>query len=407
MTTRQRHTRAISARVELERRNFLILLVAGALRARRGDGSRRHGRLQGALRRGAGRRRRPGSPSASGARSLPISATSSRCATSRASTAGRCSRFASRCSRSSPASASSPRRTRPAGSRSTTGRSAARASARQDAVARVLALGALEYAVLAPAAMICAVVLLFGTRRARPARDDLPVARGHPGLPRRALGQLAEACRPARPTRATAGVSAMDSRTPSPGSSSCAACWPRRARTGSASSASSLYWLGDIACLWAALKIYNAEVSGPGADPRLRDRVRRDAALAAWGGAGLVEVMMTFALVWVGVPLAPALLGVVTYRAFNFWLPVIPALAALPAVRRMRAGLPSRREGVRPLESLRPKVSGSARCGSVSSRDAPPAPPRRSAGRARGDRDRDGRPHRSRRELPDGQPTAR
>src|SRR4029077_2072673 len=34
---------------------------------------------------------------------------------------------------------------------------------RQEAVARVLALGALEYAVLAPAAMICAVVLLFGT----------------------------------------------------------------------------------------------------------------------------------------------------------------------------------------------------------------------------------------------------
>src|SRR5436305_11959731 len=34
---------------------------------------------------------------------------------------------------------------------------------RSEAVARVLALGALEYAVLAPAAMICAVVLLFGT----------------------------------------------------------------------------------------------------------------------------------------------------------------------------------------------------------------------------------------------------
>src|SRR5690242_4856832 len=35
---------------------------------------------------------------------------------------------------------------------------------RPDAVARVLALGALEYAVLAPAAMICAVVLLFDPR---------------------------------------------------------------------------------------------------------------------------------------------------------------------------------------------------------------------------------------------------
>src|SRR5262245_18685745 len=33
---------------------------------------------------------------------------------------------------------------------------------RREAVARVLALGALEYAVLAPAALICAVVLLFG-----------------------------------------------------------------------------------------------------------------------------------------------------------------------------------------------------------------------------------------------------
>jgi uncharacterized membrane protein YbhN (UPF0104 family) len=51
---------------------------------------------------------------------------------------------------------------------------------------------------------------------------------------------------------------------------------------------------------------------------------------------GLVEVLMTFALVWVGVGLAPALLGVVTYRLFNFWLPIIPAFAALPAVRRMR-----------------------------------------------------------------------
>src|SRR3954463_8265929 len=35
---------------------------------------------------------------------------------------------------------------------------------RREAVARVLALGALEYAVLAPAAMICAVVILFCTR---------------------------------------------------------------------------------------------------------------------------------------------------------------------------------------------------------------------------------------------------
>ena len=76
---------------------------------------------------------------------------------------------------------------------------------------------------------------------------------------------------------------------------------------------------------------------------------------------------MTFALVWVGVPLAPALLGVVTYRLFNFWLPVIPAFAALPAVRRMRQDLPPRRQGVRPaLESPDRQVSGTlGRRGSV------------------------------------------
>ena len=83
--------------------------------------------------------------------------------------------------------------------------------------------------------------------------------------------------------------------------------------------------------------IYNAEVSIPALILAYATGYVATRRSLPWGGAGLVEVMMTFALVWVGVPLAPALLGVVTYRLFNFWLPVIPALAALPAVRRMRA----------------------------------------------------------------------
>ena len=45
---------------------------------------------------------------------------------------------------------------------------------------------------------------------------------------------------------------------------------------------------------------------------------------------------MTFALVWVGVPIAPAALGVVVYRVFNFWLPILPALAVLPTVKELR-----------------------------------------------------------------------
>ena len=98
-----------------------------------------------------------------------------------------------------------------------------------------------------------------------------------------------------------------------------------------------LYWTGDIACLWAALQVYSAHrlslpalILGYATGYVLTRR-----SLPA-GGAGVVEIALTFALHWVGAPFVPALLGVVTYRLFNFWLPIIPAFAALPAVRRMR-----------------------------------------------------------------------
>jgi uncharacterized membrane protein YbhN (UPF0104 family) len=37
-----------------------------------------------------------------------------------------------------------------------------------------------------------------------------------------------------------------------------------------------------------------------------------------------------------GLPFAPALLGVVVYRLFNFWLPIVPALALMPSIRDLR-----------------------------------------------------------------------
>jgi uncharacterized membrane protein YbhN (UPF0104 family) len=45
-------------------------------------------------------------------------------------------------------------------------------------------------------------------------------------------------------------------------------------------------------------------------------------------GAGVTEVLMTYALYWVRQPLAPALAAVVAYRAFNFLLAAAPALIA-------------------------------------------------------------------------------
>jgi uncharacterized membrane protein YbhN (UPF0104 family) len=206
---------------------------------------------------------------------------------------------------------------------------------RRDAVARVLALGALEYAVLAPAALVCAVVLLFGTGGHVQHAMTYPWLAVVPGFlaalwvssPKR-VARLSDPGDGGRIRQwfahLVAGIFKLR----------CLLTRPRLHGLGVIGV--SLYWLGDIACLWAALKIYNAELSTPALILAYATGYVLTRRSLPAGGVGLVEVLMTFALVWVGVPLAPALLGVVTYRLFNFWLPVIPALAALPAVRRMR-----------------------------------------------------------------------
>jgi uncharacterized membrane protein YbhN (UPF0104 family) len=206
---------------------------------------------------------------------------------------------------------------------------------RREAVARVLALGALEYAVLAPAALVSAVVILFGTGGHIQHAMTYPWLAVVPGFlaalwvssPKRAerLSDPGEGGRIRQWfAHLVAGITKLR----------CLLARPRLHGLGVVGV--SLYWAGDIACLWAALKIYNTELSTPALILAYATGYVLTRRSLPAGGAGVVEVLMTFALVWVGVPLAPALLGVVTYRAFNFWLPVIPALAALPAVRRMR-----------------------------------------------------------------------
>lgn len=94
------------------------------------------------------------------------------------------------------------------------------------------------------------------------------------------------------------------------------------------------YWLGDVACLWASLKPFGAAPTIPAivlAHAVGYVLTRRTLPLA---GAGIVEVLMPLTLVAAGAPFAGAILGVAAYRLFNLWLPLIPAAAALPAVRR-------------------------------------------------------------------------
>jgi len=55
-----------------------------------------------------------------------------------------------------------------------------------------------------------------------------------------------------------------------------------------------------------------------------------------------VEALLPFALGWVAISLPRALLAVVVYRLINLWLPMIPALAGLPTLRRLERTRPRR-----------------------------------------------------------------
>lgn len=94
-----------------------------------------------------------------------------------------------------------------------------------------------------------------------------------------------------------------------------------------------VYWAGDVACLWACLAPLRAAPSLPAiviAHAVGYVLTRRTFPLA---GAGFVEVLMPLTLVAAGVPFATAIVGVFLYRLFNLWLPLVPALIAMHTAR--------------------------------------------------------------------------
>lgn len=89
-----------------------------------------------------------------------------------------------------------------------------------------------------------------------------------------------------------------------------------------------LYWAADIASFYGGLRMFGLD---PGAGKVILAYATGYAATRRslpLGGAGVTEVLMTYALYWVRQPLAPALAAVIAYRAFNFLLAATPALIA-------------------------------------------------------------------------------
>lgn len=99
-------------------------------------------------------------------------------------------------------------------------------------------------------------------------------------------------------------------------------------RTSPAWLSMSLYWAAEIVALYAALRMFGVDLSPARVILAYATGyvvTRRSLPLA---GAAITEVLLTFALHWVGVPLGPALAAVVTYRLFNLILVSAPSLLA-------------------------------------------------------------------------------
>jgi uncharacterized membrane protein YbhN (UPF0104 family) len=189
----------------------------------------------------------------------------------------------------------------------------------------VLALGTLEWAVLAPLTWVVSVVLLATGANILPSllwpwAIAVPVGFGFAlwaSSPRRAKrlsrvrGKHSEAL-----SNLLEGVGVLHTLLRNP------------RRYAWAWLGTALYWAADISAFYGGLRTFGlspgfgkvivAYATGYAAS-------RRSLPL---GGAGVTEVLMTYSLYWVRLPLAPSLAAVVAYRCFNFLLAAAPALIA-------------------------------------------------------------------------------
>ena len=94
-----------------------------------------------------------------------------------------------------------------------------------------------------------------------------------------------------------------------------------------------VYWVGDLLALYGALEAFGLRLEPTSLVLAYTTGYVITALPLPVGGAGATEATLAWTLHLVGTPFAPALLAAVVYRAFSFWLPILPAVAFLPLAR--------------------------------------------------------------------------
>ena len=198
----------------------------------------------------------------------------------------------------------------------------------REARVRVLGLGALEYALLAPAACIAAIALLVEGVHTPSLGFTLPWAILLP------LGFVAALWAVGHRSRFHGKEGWREHLAQALDSIHVLRCLFVRKRHLAGPIGAGVYWLGDIACLWACVHAFSPTAPSV---PLLLIGYATGYALSRrtlpFGGAGAVELLLPFALSWTGMPLAAAVLAVFAYRCFNLWLPIVPAALGMRTLR--------------------------------------------------------------------------
>jgi uncharacterized membrane protein YbhN (UPF0104 family) len=200
---------------------------------------------------------------------------------------------------------------------------------------QVLGLGVIEYLLLAPAAWVCALILVLGSRPASPLLTWPWIFAVPPGLvlawwatrPRilayfeRADGRIRRSI-----GDVLAGVEVLRSVVLRP-----------LERPG-ALIGMAVYWAAEIACLGFALRCFGVEISIPALVVAYATGYAASRRSLPLGGAGITEALLTIALIAVHVHAADALFAVIAYRAINFLAPALPGLLAHSSLTSLLEG---------------------------------------------------------------------
>jgi uncharacterized membrane protein YbhN (UPF0104 family) len=205
---------------------------------------------------------------------------------------------------------------------------------RHEATVRVLGLGALEWALLASVAWVDSVILLLESDRRVPVSILWPWAiavplglvlglwLSAPGRRRPALARRAEGIRHQLELgRRGLGVLHDLVRAPRHGI-------PAFVGAG-------LYWTFEIACFYCAVRFAGARLTIAQSILAFATGFALTRRSSPFAGVGVTEVLMTFALNWVRVPISTALVAVIGYRIATLVIPSAPAILAHRDVRSL------------------------------------------------------------------------